>query len=86
MGVKQLVLSPAVVGACIAAYDEAVELLVAADPERKQLSDTVRADIAAAIVTLAEQGITDTNRMKRAALTRVRAKGEPVWFEVRLDG
>ena len=84
MGAEQRVLSPVVVGACIAAYDAALEFLVRVDPERRQLSEAVRSDIAAAIIALAMQGLTDATQMKRAALARVRSKTEPVWFEVRL--
>ena len=65
MGVKQLVLSPAVVGACIAAYDEAVELLVAADPDGTGELD-VRRLVAAPVAV-----------RRRALLAAARAAGCP---------
>ncbi len=75
MGVRHLVLTPAVVHASIIAYDKAVEILVGPDPTRKQLTEIVRSDLAFAIVNLAEQGVTDPQQMKDAALARVRIRG-----------
>lgn len=59
--------------ASIIAYDAAVEVVVGANGNRRELSDTVRSNMASAIIALAETGVTDPVQLTGAALARVKS-------------
>ncbi len=76
MGVRQTLLGPEVVRASVVAYNTAVEIVAGSAGVRRELSDTLRSDMASAIISLAETGVTDPVQLTDAALSRAKNAGE----------
>ncbi len=72
MGVRQLLLGPEAVRASVCAYNTAVEVVAGAEGARREVSDSLRSDMAAAIISLAETGVTDPTQLADAALSRAK--------------
>lgn len=75
MGVRQVLLGPEVVRASVVAYNTAVEIVAGSGAARRELSDSLHSDIASAIISLAETGVTDTAQLADAALSRAKNAG-----------
>jgi hypothetical protein len=75
MGVRQTLLGPEIVRASVVAYNTAVEIVAGSAGARRELSDSVRADMASAIISLAETGVTDPVQLADAALSRAKDAG-----------
>lgn len=73
MGVRQMLLGPDVVRASVVAYNTAVEIVAGSNGARRELSDSLRSDMASAIISLAETGVTDPAQLADAALSRANA-------------
>ena len=75
MGVRQVLLGPEIVRASVVAYNTAVEIVAGSEAPRRELSDSLRSDMAAAIIALAETGVVDPTQLADAALSRAKNAG-----------